>query len=650
MTRHLPRRGALLALTLCLAPLAHAERLPAKLFAQHAQYSEVTLSPDGTHLAISTPVDKRTDLMIVDITGKREPSRLQSLPNEHVVEVFWANDNRLVFGKGKKADFLEQPYWMGELYSINREMKEQKIMFGYQPDDGLRAGRKKDEGSAQVIARRGPDRGSLIVQFQPWRDDSKNTYIYRLDPNSGERDLIEKIAMERAAVTVDHNSVPRFAETADEYYNPILRYRPTPDSDWKPVPASVSARHMHVLAFESDNNTAWALIADQGESLALYRVDFAKGSREQVAALEGHNVGGLLRAGFEKVPFAIVSYLPKISIRYLDTKSEWAQLHAALMKQFPGNLVSYVEFSRDNKTVLVLVQGDRNPGQYYLLDRNKNSVSKIFDVVAGVEPGKLVPMRPVQFKNRAGVELTAFLTTPAGGVAPYPTVVLPHGGPHGVSDEWGFDRDVQFLANRGYAVLQVNYQGSGGRGEDFARSTHRKWGTTILDDIADGLAWAVDQQVVDKDRVCIYGVSFGGYAALMSPIRYPGKYKCAIGYAGFYDMEMDYKKGDVNDTKRGRNQIAAELGTDIEEMRRNSPARHADKVAIPVMLIHGRDDQRCPFAHYKMMADGLEQAGNPAVSLVRDAEAHGFYKEENRIELYQKMEAFLDQHIGTKAK
>jgi dipeptidyl aminopeptidase/acylaminoacyl peptidase len=647
MKLNLQRVVTTTALALSMIHTASAERLPAKLFAQHAQYADVTLSPDGTRLAITTPVDNHTDLMIIDLTGKAEPSRLQSLPKEHVADPFWANDNRLVFGKNKKADYLEQPWDLGELYSINREMKEQKIMFGYQPDVGNRAGRKKDKGWASVIARRGEDRGTLIIQFVSWDANDKNTYIYRLDPNTVDRKMLEKIPLERASVEVDYNNVPRFAETVDLHFNPILRYRPTPDSEWMPVPKSISGRHMSLWSFDKDNNSAWAEISDKGEPSTLYKVDFAKGTREKVMSLPDHDVGGLMYAGFDPQPFAIVNYLPKISIQYLDATSEWAKLHAGLMKQFPGNMVMFSEFSRDDQKILVSVRGDRNPGQYYILDRGKNAISKVLDSLEGMDPAKLAPMRPIQFQNRDGLTLTGMLTTPIEGKAPFPTVVLPHGGPHGASDYWGYDSDVQFLANRGYAVLQINYQGSGERGEDFIRSTHRKWGSTIMDDIADGLKWSIAQNVTDKDRVCIYGVSFGGYAALMNPIRYPDTYKCAIGYAGFYDMEMDYKKGDVNDTRRGRNQIEAELGTDIEEMRRNSPARHAEKVKIPVMLVHGKDDQRCPYAHFKMMLDGLKDAGTPVTSLVKDAEGHGFYKEENRIELYEKMEDFLDQHIGT---
>jgi dipeptidyl aminopeptidase/acylaminoacyl peptidase len=646
MITHTTRVAATLALAFAVAPEGHAERLPAKLFAQHAQYSSVALSPDGTHLAIATPVDNHTDLMIVDLSGKTPPSRLKSLPKEHILDPFWANDNRLVFGKGKKADYLEQPGNLGELYSVNREMKEQKIMFGYQPDVGNRPGRKKDQGWASVIARRGKDRNTLIVQFQSWDEHDKNTYIYRLDPDKVDRKMIEKVPLESASVVVDHDSVPRFAATVDLQYNPILRYRPTADADWQPVPKAITGHNMQVLRFAKDNNTAWALITDKGEPEVLYKVDFAKGTREKVMSAGDYAVGSLIGAGFDGEPFAVYSDAPKPSIQYLDNTSEWAKLHAGLMKQFAGNLVWMEEFSRDDSKVLVHVSGDRNPGQYYLLDRSKNSIAKVLDSYENVDPNKFAPMRIIEFPTSDELKLSAMLTVPTTGTAPYPMVVMSHGGPFGINDTWGFDTDAQFFANRGYAVLQVNFRGSGGRGETFERSGYREWGGKIMDDIAAGVRYTIDNGLADKDRICTFGASFGGYAALMNPIRYPDLYKCAIGYVGVYDLAYMATKGDIDDTKRGRFYVETAVGTDEAKTKAESPVHNVDKLKVPVMLVHGKDDQRVPLVHYKVMSEALERAGRPAESLVKDAEGHGFYKEENRIELYEKMEAFLAKHIG----
>ncbi len=643
-------RSGLFPLALLIAALpAAAEKLPAKLFAQHPQYSAVAMSPDGRHLAITTPVDNRTDLMIVDIEGTSEPQRVRYLPNEHVIQPWWASDERLVVGKGKKIGYLEQPFSLGELYSTNLEMKEQRMLFGYEPDDGRRRGRMKDSGYASVLERVMPADGELIVQYQSQNEHDKKTYVYRVNAITANRKLIDTLDLELASVSVDRNGVPRFASSLDVKGKPILRYRPTADASWQPIPVSVAGYSMQVWGFAADNNSAWAEISDDGEPEAMYRVDFAKGTREKILAAGNYETGALMFAGFEPEPFAIYSDTPKPAIHYLDNESEWARLHAGVMKQFPGNAVSFVDFSRDNQRVLISVSSDRNPGQYHLLDRKNNSLTKILDNYQNIEPGKLATTRVIEFDTPDKQRLSALLTVPNDVMSPYPMVVMTHGGPFGVVDTWGFDADAQFLANRGYAVLQVNFRGSGGRGVDFERLGYKEWGGKIIDDIASGVRWAIDQQVADPARICTYGASFGGYAALMGPIRYPDLYRCAVGYVGVYDVAYMASKGDIDDTKRGRYYVQETVGTDPEKNRAESPVHQVDKLNIPVLLIHGKEDRRVPLIHYKVMADALKKAGRPAESLVKDSEGHGFYAEDNRIELYEKLDAFLTKHTGKPA-
>lgn len=625
---------------------ANADRLPAKLFAQHPQYSAVAMSPDGRHLAITTPVDNRTDLMIVDMDGKSEPRRVRYRPNEHVIDPRWASDDRLIVGKGKKVGFLEQPFALGELYSTNLEMKEQRMLFGYEPDEGSHRGRLKDSGFASVIERVMPVDGDVILQFQSWNEKDKKTYVYRVNTATASRKLIDTLDLERAVISVDHNGAPRFAASADEKGNPILRYRPTADAAWQAVPKTLSSYSMMVWAFANDGNSAWAEISDSGEPEAMYRVDFAKGTREKILAGGNYTTGALMFAGFNAEPFAIYSNKPKPSIHYLDNDSEWAKLHAGVMKQFPGNVASFVDFSRDNQKVLISIAGDRNPGQYFLLDRKSNSISKILDSYEGIDSNELAQTRVIEFDTRDGQRLSALLTVPASGNSPFRMVVMSHGGPFGVADYWGFNADAQFLASRSYAVLQVNYRGSGGRGDDFERLGYRQWGGKIMDDIASGVQWAIEQQVADKARICTYGASFGGYAALMNPIRYPDLYRCAVGYVGVYDVAYMATKGDIDDTKRGRHYVEETVGTDPEKNRIESPVHNVDKLKIPVLLIHGKDDRRVPLIHFKVMSEALKKAGRPAETLLKDAEGHGFYAEENRIELYEKLESFLSRHIG----
>ena len=249
----------------------------------------------------------------------------------------------------------------------------------------------------------------------------------------------------------------------------------------------------------------------------------------------------------------------------------------------------------------------------------------------------------MEFKNRTGETLFGIYTAPLNRSGKLPLVVTPHGGPFGPYDRWGYDADVQFLANRGCAVLQVNFRGSGGRGENFERATYRQWGTGIQDDIADGVRWTIDQGMTDPGKVCIFGASFGGYSAIMNPIRNPGMYKCAIGYAGIYDPAEMYKSGDINDSKQGRSFLARAVGAE-EDLASQSPARRVAELDVPVLLIHGRSDHRAPIEQFNLMEAALKRAGKPFEVLVKPDEGHGFYNAANRTEAYERMEAFLRKY------
>ncbi|MGH8125680.1 MAG: alpha/beta hydrolase family protein [Rhodanobacteraceae bacterium] len=225
-------------------------------------------------------------------------------------------------------------------------------------------------------------------------------------------------------------------------------------------------------------------------------------------------------------------------------------------------------------------------------------------------------------------------------------VLVPHGGPYGIRDDWYYDSDAQFLANRGYLVLQVNYRGSGGRGPAFQRSGYLKWGTRIQQDLIDGVKWAIGQHYADPNRICVYGGSFGGYSALMSVIRAPHLFKCAVGYSGVYDLKMLYKKGDVQSSKFGRSYLSTVIGKNDADLDANSPDKLADKIDVPVFLAHGMEDRRAPFAQAEAMRDALKAANKTYEWMAVPKEGHGFYTEADRAAFLTRMQTFLEKYIG----
>jgi dipeptidyl aminopeptidase/acylaminoacyl peptidase len=332
---------------------------------------------------------------------------------------------------------------------------------------------------------------------------------------------------------------------------------------------------------------------------------------------------------------------------FFDANAPDSRLYRALQNAFPGEVVDFINFSQDGGQLLFYVSSDRDPGTYYLIDMHTHKVRKLFSVAPWINPKQMGTRYPFRFKASDGNMLEGILTFPPGRrQANLPMVLLPHGGPYGIRDDWYFDYDSQFLANRGYLVLQVNYRGSGGRGMGFQHAGYRQWGTGIQQDLIDGVKWTIAEHLADPNRICVYGGSFGGYSALMAVIRAPHLFKCAIGYAGVYDLQKIYDNPQGKSSDAYQSYFSTVLGHDTAKLAANSPDKLAAKITVPIFLAHGKADQTAPFYQYKAMRDALEAAHKPFQKLVFDHEGHGFYTEAHRAAFLTKLQAFLAKYIG----
>lgn len=628
---------------------ASAQMLPVEDFSRDYEFSDVALSPDGRHVAMAAPINNglETQLKIIPLDGGTHVQGLRFIKQQHVHDIVWASNDRVIVSRAEKEPLREGLVSRGELWSSDIRGKDQEALFAYIPDSGNVTGKRKDQGFADVGYVIDDEQGNVLVSFVCWPGvcgEESSTTIFKVDPRTGSRKELERIS-KRASYSFDRNQRGRLRVTSDLEYNPEMSYRPTPESDWKPVPASLAGYSMSGVVFEQDNNTAYALISDKQEPAKLYRVDFAAGTRTLLQGRDDVAITGYLMGGFHGVPFAVYSDADKPSIRYLDNTSEWAKFHAGLMKSFPGQMVSLIDFSRDNRTVLFATWSDRTPGAYYVINRDTNKVQLIGERAPWFKAEQMAATRPIEFTSQDGVKLFGFLTANPKATGPQPTVVLPHGGPYGPYDNWGFDSEAQFLASRGYAVLQINFRGSGGRGEAFERSGYGEWGGKLVDDVADGVKWAIANKLVDPNRICIYGASYGGYAALMGPIRYPDLYKCAIGYVGVYDLSLMRKRDMNNGTDRLKRFIDNTIGKDEAKLAAMSPARNVDKIRLPVFLVQGRSDTNVPMEQFNALKNAFEKQGTPVETMVVAGEGHGFVKPENVAELYRRLAAFLDKNM-----
>jgi dipeptidyl aminopeptidase/acylaminoacyl peptidase len=314
--------------------------------------------------------------------------------------------------------------------------------------------------------------------------------------------------------------------------------------------------------------------------------------------------------------------------------------------------VSFEGRSDDDRLFMVRVYGDRNPGEYFLFDASTGQAKFLLAQRSWIKPETMAAMKPVSIKARDGQQLHGYLTLPPGREAKdLPLVVMAHGGPHGVRDVWGFDPEVQLLASRGYAVLQLNFRGSAGYGSAFRMAGYGQWGDAMVRDLLDGMQWVVGQGIADPKRVCAYGASYGAFAALQGAALAPDAFRCTAGYVGVYSIPLMFKDGDIPEEESGRNFLHRVHPESSAEQQAQSPAYNVDKIRIPVMLVQGAKDVRVPISQYRMLKDRLEDAGNPPeITIVERKEAHGFYDFQNQVDLYNTMEKFLDKHIGERQK
>ncbi|MCH7644180.1 MAG: S9 family peptidase [Myxococcales bacterium] len=313
-----------------------------------------------------------------------------------------------------------------------------------------------------------------------------------------------------------------------------------------------------------------------------------------------------------------------------------------LTSHFSNQTVGVIDESWDRRYYIVHVASDRNPGTFYRFDAPQNQLLQISPQYPLLESRPLAPMKPIRYAARDGTEIPAYLTLPVGAKGALPTVILPHGGPES-RDYWEFDWLAQFMAAKGFAVLQSNYRGSGGYGSDWAgEGGFRAWRTAI-NDLTDGAQYLVDEGIADAKRICVVGWSYGGYAALMSGVEEPERYRCLVSIAGVSDPGML-----IADYRHFLNRRAMQkfIGRDAEVIKRGSPLKRASEIRAPVLLFHGDQDVNVPIGHSKKMAKALKRAKKSVEYIEYEGVEHSIRRNGYRVDMLDRIGSFLDAHIG----
>ncbi len=644
----MPYKRAIIGLwgtLLAVAGVLAAERPPIEAFFQNPEIASPVVSPDGKHVAFISPVKDKMSVILFDLTtGKVEP--IARAYDGDITEIFWKGDDRIVF-------------------SADPNGRESRAIMVIQVSTK----------SIQVLAenfRENRPAAAFAKLEDPLKFDPTHILVYgRSSPNGMHVGLftINLITAERNKAFGDDPETSNWAADG----NGDVRYRVRQDGDrtihesradrasrWVPfaefgggIGADNSLVRYH--GFSADNRTIYLTKVDEEGRDALYGYD--PKSLQWGAPLFQAESGGIatVLTGLDPV---ILSWdhsrLEGVyytadghqSEKWLDPRLAKivGMLRAAI--QAKGDL-TILSSDRNENVFTVFVHGDLNPGEYYLLDlRGKAQCVLLGKRYSRISADQLQPMAPIEYRARDGLLIHGFLTLPVGAAGKrVPFIINPHGGPYGISDAWGYIPEVQFLASRGYAVLQPNYRGSGGYGIAFLLAGRHEWGAKMQDDLTDAVKWAVDQGIADPARVCIYGASYGGYAALAGAVFTPDLYRCAINYVGVSDMKL-ISNWQREENEEGKAFYRNMVGDDKEFLAAHSPVNFVSRIKIPTMHAYGENDPRVVIKNWEELERELKKYRKTYEYIHEDNEGHGFKNENARIKFYRHLEAFLDKYLA----
>ena len=641
--------GIVLAAMPALA--AQAQEIPVETLFKKAEFGSIQLSPNGTLLAAVVPVKGRFNLAIMDM-DKRSLTRLTGLDETDVAGYFWIGNDRLVFSTADQQGFESRGD--GGLYAINvdgsnpRELSKpfraslaegRFIIRTAQPLGRVR-------GSPDEIYVASNERSADTIDiFKVNTLTGKKTNITFDSPGRVQRWVFDKDMVARAAVTQD-----RKAEKGAFYYRDGDNAPWQKLHEWDLLEDEISPQVF-------DRSGKLYVSSNVGRNtIALFEYDVVNKKLGKLVYgddtfdLTAPTVWGGGRIGVrfsseddDDVVMGISYTAEKPKTVWFDQKYATAQ--AELDRAIPGAIN---RFGVLKDRMLVTSFSDRNPGTLYMYDRTKLSLTELLRYSSWIKPEQMAEMKPIVFRARDGVEIHGYLTLPKSYSAgkPVPMIVHPHGGPW-ARERWGYNPEVQFMANRGFAVLQVDFRNSTGYGSKILRGGYKQWGERSQDDILDGALWAIKEGFADKERVGVYGASYGGYSALMQLVRAPELYKWGINYVGVTDMfvhqdtQPAQKRSDFGILAKRTN---GDSKADREMFERTSPTLQVAKIRAPVLHAYGGEDQNVNIANGIEIRNAFEKAGKPVDYIFVAEEAHGYREDKNVFMFYNRFDEFIKKN------
>jgi dipeptidyl aminopeptidase/acylaminoacyl peptidase len=607
---------------------------PVRDFFRHAERSYFRLSADGRTLSFMQPATgaggdaKRLNVFVQPLSGSKPTGQPRQLTKES------ARDINIYYWKGSGTILYVKDFGGDENFHVTAVDVASGRIRDLTPFEGVRA---------EILDELPDDARHILVSHN--QRDRKLMDVYRLNVRTGEQKLVAQNPGSVVSWTTDAKGVVRIGVATDGTNNTML-YRASERDAFKPLITTDFRTEVQAQLFQPDGRRFYAISNRGRDRKAAVLIDPARPDAETVV-FEHPTVDlwGMTASRQRKVLTSIEYMVDRLERHTVDPA--FKRIYARLEAKLPGDDIALQSATDAEDKFIVAASSDRTPGVRYVYDAKADTLSKLGEIAPWLPKEQMAEMKPVSYTARDGLPIRGYLTLPVGRAAKnLPCVVNPHGGPW-ARDGWGFSPEVQFLTNRGYCVLQMNFRGSTGYGRAFWEASFGQWGLKMQDDITDGVKWLVGQGIADPKRVGIYGGSYGGYATLAGVTMTPDLYAAGVSYVGVSNM-FTFMKTIPPYWEPMRAQFYAMVGDpekDKERLAATSPALLADRIKTPMMIAQGAKDPRVNKAESDQMVDALRKRGVDVQYMVKENEGHGFHNEENQFDFYGAMETFLDKHL-----
>ena len=599
--------------------------IPMKDFFRNPVKVAYSLSPNGEYMAFMQPWENRLNIFVEKI-GSGQATRVTSAKARDISGYAWKGDNRIVYIQDTGGDENFR------LYAVSIDGSNPKDLTPF------------EKVRAQIIDRLEQHENEILVGLNKRMPQVFD--VYRINVNTGEMQMIAENPGNYTGWSTDWDGKLRIAVTTDGV-NSTLLFRNSETDKFAPLVTTNFKETISPLLFTSDNKQLYVATNLGRDKTAIVKYDVEnKKELEKIFEHPEVDVTNVLSSRKRRLITGVSYTTDKTQYHFIDKQR--ADLQKDLERRLPGYEVRLAGCNRDEDKCLVRTVTDRSLGAYYFYDLKSKDFRKLADVSPWLNDQDLAPMKPIKYQSRDGLTIHGYLTLPKGVPARnLPVVVNPHGGPW-YRDQWGYNPEVQFLANRGYAVLQVNFRGSTGYGRKFWESSFKQWGKAMQDDITDGVQWLIKQGIADPKRIGIYGGSYGGYATLAGLVYTPDLYAAGVDYVGVSNL-FTFLKAIPPYWKPYLEMLYEMIGHPEKEkdlLTAASPVFHSDKIKVPLLIAQGANDPRVNKAESDQMVEALKKRGIEVPYIVKMNEGHGFSNEENRFEFYRAMEEFLGKHLG----